>query len=152
MSEAVDFQPGTHRELQARRRSEPVVLSASDRLLLDRLEEMLKTLEEASDPRRSTPISGQARYRPAGSEIDEGVSTRWARGLQRKIRARLADLLGESESRLSDTYKPPVPPARVRCLYSRCAHYGKRIPKYVGPNGEIELVYCSACQKKLGAA
>lgn len=152
MSEAVDFQPGTFQEIQVRRRTEPVGLSPVDRLLLDRLEEMLGTLELASDPRRSSPISTDARYRPAGSEVDEGVSTRWARGLQRKIRTRLADMLGEAESRLSDTYKPPMPPERVRCLYSRCAHYGKRIPKYVGPNSEIELLHCQGCGKKLGAA
>ena len=152
MSEAVDFQPGSFQELQRRRRTAAVELLPADRLLLDRLEEMFRTLEEASDPRRSSPISGQARYRPAGSEIDEGVSTRWARGLQRKMRTRLADMLGEAESRLSDTYKPPMPPERVRCLYSRCAHYGKRIPKYVGPNSEVELLHCQGCGKKLGAA
>lgn len=154
MTEAVDYQPGVHREHEARRKRisrDTPELSRENRLLVERMASTLLDLQEAGDTRRSTPISGQSRSSMVGSELDEGKPTRWARTLERKIQKQTAQLLAEYDARVEGTYQPPRV-EKVRCIYDRCAAYGKRIPKFIGPNESIELVRCPKCDKKLTTA
>lgn len=155
MAERVDYQPGTHRDIEARHSragKDRPELTRENRLLVERMASTLLDLQFAGDARRSTPISGQSRSSVVGSELDEGTPTRWARTMERKIQKRILELLTEYDARVEGTYKPPERAEQVRCVWDRCQAYGKRIPRYVGPNQAVELSRCPACDKKLSAA
>ena len=146
------LQPGTHQERQTRKQRTDRTRRPLNQLntqLVNRLIGTLHALEEAGDPKRSTPIEGQMRVSRANSEKDEGAATRWARQLEYRIHNDLKRLLNEHDQKVQGDWKPRTKPAKVRCIYKTCEVYGKRIPRYVGPNNEIELVRCPKCDKKL---
>lgn len=152
----VDYQPGQPKEHDARRRrlaKDTQDLSRSNYQLVQRLIDGLLVLEEASTPVRGGSLADIGPLRRIGSsEVDEGASTRQWRALLVRFQKTIAQLLDEFDARVDGSYQAPSKPERVRCVYARCQAYGKRIPKFVGPRLEIELVRCPKCDKKLSAA
>lgn len=153
MTEQVELEPGTRKEIDQRLQTvktrNPQKLSPENAKLVNRIIQTLAALEEAGDPLRSSPIGAQMRVRRANSEKDEGRNTRWARGLQYRIRSSVVPLLNEYDQRKDETYTPPPRRDKVRCMNRKCDNYGKRIPKHVGRHSEIELVRCPTCTHKL---
>jgi len=149
---AVDLEPGTHKQRAARPRTPRQPLSPTNRNLIVRLAQALQTLEEAADPRRSSPIEGQMRVGNPSSEKDEGRNTRWARSLENRIHNRLRPLLAELDRRLEGSYEPPPKREKVRCVKKSCSVYGKRIPRFMGPAESIENLTCQVCGNKLTQA
>jgi len=141
---------------------EPGDLTLKSRRLLERANKTIRhltqtvvDLEEASDPASSTPIAGNPNQpRRADSSKDEGSPTRWHRELLNRIHREVTRLCDEYDLRIDDKWIPPERPPKVRCMNEAddCEAYGKRIPKYVGPqSSRIELSRCPKCDKRLYA-
>jgi hypothetical protein len=167
-----DYQPGPQRERELRAQvadlETELRLKTTDPLsglpgnlaaLGDRFIRTLHTLNEAADPRSSRSLEAQRSYKRPDSTTDEGAPTRWARALLRRIDNKLTPLLSEADARISGTYQPPPQQEKVRCVNTDCDRYGRRIPRWIGPKNEIEIMYCDGkargggrCGNKLARA
>ena len=100
------------------------------------------------------PLVGQVIGRePAGVERkDEGEATRWARSFYNRVHKVVRDLEREFDKRQSGEWRPAERIEKVRCVNRDCGNVNKRIPRFVGQQREIELVYCPKCETKLAAS
>lgn len=128
-------------------------LDKANRELVHRLIGVLTELEEAGDPMPGGNPTAQIRVKHANSTVDPGAHTRWARDMTRWIHSQISGLCATYESRKNGMRKPPKK-EKVRCVNKRCPNYGRRIDRFVGPEGpsRIEMLNCTNCGNRLTGA